>query len=284
MEKPIGKRSFGSTGIQMTCVGLGGEGILRSHGKTSAAGELIDSAAGQGIGYFDSAHAYAGSQGYYGDFWRKNTQLRSHIFQTSKSASRDKKKAFSELDNSLKTMGLDYLDLWQIHDVRSQDDLQAIESPGGALEAFFEAKEQGKVRYVGVSGHVDPDILTQAVRKWAVDTVLMPVNPVEGVLGGFLETTLPAAHDKGLAVIAMKVLGASRYLAPENGITAEILIKYALSYDISLAIVGCSTPREVMTLARVGRNFTPLSLQERQEVEAAFRPHAQKLAFYRNWG
>ncbi len=283
MEKLVSKRNFGQTGLQLTCVGLGGEGILRTYGKENAAKEVIDTAASQGIGYFDSAQAYAGSQAYLGDFWRENARLRQGIFQTSKSATRDKKGALSDLDSSLKTMGIEYLDLWQIHDLRNQADLQSIESPGGALEAFLEAKEKGKVRFIGVTGHQNPDILTQAVQRWPVDSVLMPVNPVEGVLGGFLDTTLQAALNKGLAVIAMKVLGASHYLSSKAGITPELLIKYALSQDISLAIVGCSTPQEVMTLAQVGRTFSPLSPKEQGEIEGIFRPNALELAYYRSW-
>ena len=75
------------------------------------------------------------------------------------------------------------------------------------MEAFLEARKKGKVRFIGVTGHQNSDILTQAVQRWPVDTVLMPVNPVEEALGGFLDTTLPAALDKVLAVIAMKVMG-----------------------------------------------------------------------------
>ena len=281
MEKFITQRTFGQTGLQLTCVGLGGEGILRTYDKEEAAKDVIDAAVNQGIAYFDSARAYAGSQAYFGQFWRENPKLRQTIFQTSKSASRDKKGALADLDDSLETMGIEYLDLWQMHDVRTEADLQAIESPGGALEAFLEAKEAGKVRFIGVTGHQDPAILTEAVRRWPVDTVLMPVNPVEGVMGGFLDNTLPAAVEKGLAVIAMKVLGASHYLAPEAGITPELLLRYALSHDISLAIVGCSTPGEVTTLAQVGRTFSPLSAHERQELEGIFRPMAKKLAYYR---
>jgi predicted aldo/keto reductase-like oxidoreductase len=284
LEKLISKRAFGKTGLELTCVGLGGEGILRTHDRESAAKDVIDTAAGQGIGYFDSARAYDGSQSYFGEFWRENTKLRPNIFQTSKSASRDKKGSLADLDNSLETMGIEYLDLWQIHDVRTEADLHSIEAPGGALEAFIEAKEKGKVRYIGVSGHQDPGILTQALRRWPVDTVLMPVNPVEGVIGGFLDITLPAALDKGLAVIAMKVLGASHYLAPEAGITPELLIRYALSHQISLAIVGCSTPQEVITLSRVGQTFSPLSQKERQDMEEVFRPSAKRLAYYRGRG
>lgn len=281
MENSIDKREFGRTGLQLTCVGLGGEGVLRTYGKDEAAQDVIESAAREGIGYFDSARAYADSQAYFGHFWRKNMTLRQAVFQTSKSASRDKKGALSDLDDSLRVMGLDYLDLWQIHDIRTQSELEALESPGGALEAFIEAKEKGKARFIGVTGHHDPAILTSAVERWPVDTVLMPVNPVEGVIGGFLDGTLPAARQKGLAVIGMKVLGASHYLFPDRGITAEILLRYALSHDLSLIIVGCSTPREVHELSQVGRNFTPLSPKEKEDLENIFRPVAAKLTYYR---
>ncbi len=283
MQKTIATRPFGRTGQEVTCVGLGGEGILRTYNREIEAREVIAAAAGEGITYFDSAQAYAGSQGYLGSFWRENGELRRHIFQASKSARRDKNGALADLDNSLQTMGLAYLDLWQIHDLRTEADLLALESPGGALEAFVEAREKGLVRFIGITGHQDPHILTQALTRWPVDAVLLPVNPVEGVIGGFLDQTLPAALDRGLAVIAMKVLGGAHYLAPEAGVTAELLIRYALSHAVSLVIVGCSTPREVSTLARAGRDFSPLSVQERQELEAAFRPFASRLAYYRHW-
>ena len=281
MAMSIDKRIFGRTGLQVTCVGLGGEGILRTYGREGSAKEVIATAASQGITYFDSARAYAGSQAYFGNFWRENANLRQAVFQTSKSASRDKRGALADLEDSLSTMGVEYLDLWQIHDVRTPGDLKLIESSGGALEAFLEAKETGKARFIGVTGHQDPSILTRAINRWPVDAVLLPVNPVEGVMGGFLDETLPAALNKGIAVIAMKVLGASHYIAPEAGITPELLLRYALSHDVSLAIVGCSTPEEVMTLAGAGRNFIPLTPPERQDIEGVFRPVATKLAYYR---
>jgi len=279
--KPIDQRSFGRTGRQVTCVGLGGEGVLRTHGKESAAREVIHSAVQQGIGYFDTAVAYAGSQGYYGHYWREQKALRERIFHTSKSARRDKKGALTELDQTLSTLGMAYLDLWQIHDVRTRADLSRIEAPGGALEAFLEAKENGKTRYIGVTGHHDPAVLTEAVQRWPVDVVLLPINPVEEILGGFMDGTLTAAREKGLAVVAMKILGASHYLAPAAGITAERLIRYALSHDVDVAIVGCSSSQEVETLAQAGSPFTPLSPEERHDIVQAFQPVARKLAYYR---
>lgn len=275
------KRRFGRSLHEVSIVGLGGEGILRTHGRDRAATDVIESAIEEGITYFDSARAYDGSEGYYGRVWRTRPADRKRVFQASKSAMRDKREALLELEQTLSNMGIEALDLWQIHDVRTRDDIRAIEGAGGALEAFVQAKEQGKIRFIGVTGHHDPAVLTQAVRDWPVDSVMMPVNPVEGVLGGFLDQTLPAAREKGVAVIGMKVLGASHYLFPGSGVTSERLIRFALSQPITVAIVGCSTPAHVATLAGTGRSLSPLSSKEQQALLDAFRPHASRLGFYR---
>jgi aryl-alcohol dehydrogenase-like predicted oxidoreductase len=262
-------------------VGLGGEGVLRTHGRTAEARDVISEAIDQGIAYFDSAHVYADSELYYGSVWRERPQTRSRIFQASKSASRDKTGALKDLQSTLERMGTDYLDLWQIHDVRTPRDLEAISGPGGALGAFVEAKSSGKVRYIGVTGHHDPDILTRAVQTWPVDAVMMPVNPVEVVLGGFLTATLPAARKKEITVIGMKVLGGSHYLHPRLAIPPQVLIQFALSCDVTVAIVGCSTRQEVKTLAETGRETVPLSKDDQVRVIERFKPVARQLAFYR---
>ena len=280
-HKSIDTRKFGSTQQDVTRTGLGGEGVLRTHGRIREAREVIQEAIDQGINYFDSARVYADSELYYGYIWKEHPEMRAKIFQTSKSASRDKTRALADLEQTLDRLHTDYLDLWQIHDVRTPRDLDLISAPGGALEAFVEAKSSGKVRYIGVTGHHDPKILTQAVRTWPVDAVMMPVNPVEGILAGFLTETLPAARKKGLAVIGMKVLGAAHYLLPRTRITAERLIRYALSFDIDLAIVGCSTPSEVRTLATTGAMGKPLSQNDQRYLLSVFKPVARRLAYYR---
>jgi predicted aldo/keto reductase-like oxidoreductase len=262
-------------------VGLGGEGILRTYGRASEARQVIHEAIDQGITYFDSAHVYADSEIYYGSVWREQPETRSRVFQTSKSASRERGTALADLESTLERLGTSYLDLWQIHDVRTEEDLEAIGGPGGALEAFVEAKSNGQVRFVGVTGHHDPAILTKAVQAWPVDAVMMPVNPVEEIFGGFLTSTLSEAKKKGLAVIGMKILGASHYIHPKLGITPELLIRFALSYDITVAIVGCSNVAEVRTLADVGRNSKPLSEEEKLRLIQEFKPYARRLASYR---
>ena len=280
-HKPLDNRNFGSTNQKVIRTGLGGEGVLRTQGRNREAREVIQEAIEQGIHYFDSARVYADSELYYGHVWKEHPEIRSKIFQASKSASRDRTTAMADLEQSLHRLQTDYLDLWQIHDVRTSQDLAMISATGGALEAFIEAKAAGKVRFIGVTGHHDPMILTQAVRSWPVDTVMMPVNPVEGILGGFLTETLPAARKKDVAVIGMKVLGAAHYLLPHSRITAESLIRYALSFDIDVAIVGCSTPAEVITLSTAGRKAKPLAENEQRALLSAFKPMARRLAYYR---
>jgi aryl-alcohol dehydrogenase-like predicted oxidoreductase len=280
-NNPIKTNPFGATGRVVTRVGLGGEGVLRTTGRFREAGAVITAAAEQGITYFDSARVYSDSELYLGGIWKQDPEKRRSIFQSSKSASRDKKGARKDLEESLERLETDYLDLWQIHDVRTPKELDKISGPGGALEAFVDAKEEGKTRFIGVTGHHDPDVLARAVREWPVDSVMIPVNPVEEIIGGFLTRTLPAALDRKIAVIAMKVFGGGNYVAPHLGVTPELLLRYVLGKPVTLAIVGCSSVSEVEFLAEGGRSAKPLENPELKKLLAPFRENARQLAFYR---
>jgi hypothetical protein len=114
-----------------------------------------------------------------------------------------------------------------------------------------------------------------------VDTVFLPVNPIEAILGGFVDSVLSSAIDCGRAVIGMNLLGGSHCISQKADITPKLLMRYALSNDINTAIVGCSTPQEVQMLARVGNDFKPMNSEEQMALEDIFRPHARRLAFYR---
>lgn len=281
MADGIPQNIFADGRIKVTAVGLGGEGILRTSGRTPHARKVIQEAISRGITYFDSAQAYQDSEIYLGTIWKENPAARQMVFQASKSAQRNKAGALAELENTLKRLHTDYLDLWQIHDIRSRRDIDAVSGPGGALEAFVEAKKAGKVRYIGVTGHHDPKILARAVAEWPVDSVMLPVNPVEELLGGFLTTTMSEARRKKIAVIGMKILGASHYILPKYDISADLLIRYALSHDITVGIVGCATPDEVRVLTSAGGSGKKLSSSEKESLLKVFKPYARKLAFYR---
>jgi aryl-alcohol dehydrogenase-like predicted oxidoreductase len=281
MSESISETFFGVNNQRVTTVGLGGEGILRTTDRMPHARKVILEALDRGITYFDSAPAYSDSEIYLGKVWQEKPAARQNIFQTSKSTKRDKAGALAELEKSLRRLHTDYLDLWQIHDLRTKRDFEVIAGPGGALEAFIDAKKAGKVRNIGVTGHFDPNILAKAVREWPVDSVMLPVNPVEELIGGFLTLTMAEAQIKDIAVIGMKVLGASHYILPKYNITAELLIRYAGSHNITVAIVGCTSPDEVQTLAAAGMSKRTITSSEKERMLDVFKPYQHKLAFYR---
>jgi aryl-alcohol dehydrogenase-like predicted oxidoreductase len=262
-------------------IGLGGEGILRTEGKSPEALAMLSAAYRGGIRYFDSAPAYAGSERYLGEFWTRNPEWKIDSLQAGKSAQRDEAGALAELDRTLARTARDSLGLWQIHDVRDRDDIRRIEGQHGALKAFIHARDTGRVQGIGVTGHHDPAMLLHAVTHWDVDAVLLPVNPVEAVIGGFLDRVIPAARERGIGVIGMKTLGAGNFIFPDAGITPADLIRFALAQDTDLVIVGCSSPGEAEQLARAERELLPLGEDEEARLLETFRPYAERLAFYR---
>ncbi len=262
-------------------VGLGGEGVLRTEGRDPDAQAMLEAAFESGIRYFDSAPAYADSERYYGRFWTQHPQRKALVFQTSKSAHRDAKGASADLSKTLSRLGRDHIDLWQIHDLRDKNEIRAIEAKGGALEAFYQARETGTARGIGVTGHHDPSILRHTVENWDIDSVLLPVNPIEAVIGGFLDRVIPAARERGIGIIGMKTLGAGNFIQPEAGLLPSSLMRFALAQDVDLVIVGCSTPEEARFLARIEKDFPPMGEEEKTRLVDTVRPFAERLAYYR---
>jgi aryl-alcohol dehydrogenase-like predicted oxidoreductase len=261
--------------------GLGGEGVLRTKGRTQDALAMLNAAYEAGIRYFDSAPAYAGSERYYGLFWDQHPERKELAFQTSKSAQRSAKGAYEDLKRTLARMDRDHLGLWQIHDIRDTSDISEIEGSGGALKAFYEARETGVVRGIGVTGHHDPSVLLHAVTHWDIDSVLLPVNPVESVIGGFIDKVIPAARERDIGVIGMKTLGAGNFIHTEAGLSPKNLIRFALAQDVDLVIVGCSTADEARFLASSGSWALPMKEPEQTLLIETVRPYAHRLAYYR---
>jgi len=140
---------------------------------------------------------------------------------------------------------------------------------------------RGRYEASGLTGHHDPAVLLHAVSHWDIDSVLLPVSPVESAIGGFLDRVIPAARERGIGVIGMKTMGAGNYIHPKYGLTPENLIRFALSQDVDLVIVGCSTPEEARLLARTGNNDFPMDAEEQNRLVETVRPYADRLAFYR---
>ena len=174
------ERTLGRTGARVLPVSLGGEGILRTTGRAREAVPVILEALRLGVRYCDTAPAYQQSQDYYGEAFRAaGAGARDRVFLASKTHERSRDRALRLLDDSLRRLGTDRLDLWQMHDLRELDEVDALCRRDGALQAAAEAKADGRVRFVGLTGHHDPRILLEAMRRFAFDSVLVAINPAD---------------------------------------------------------------------------------------------------------
>ena len=260
-------RPLGRTGFEVSPVSLGGEGILRTHGQFDDAVPMILEALACGVRYCDTAPAYAQSQDYYGEAFRQaGSGARERLWVASKTHERDRDGSLRLLDQSLRRIGTDHLDVWQLHDLRDADDLREIFGPRGSLEAAVLAKADGRVRHIGITGHHDPTILVEALRRHPFDTVLCPINPADPQRLPFVSTVVAEARARGVGVIAMKVVGRGR-LITEGVATAEELIRYAASIA-DTAIIGCSSPAEVRENFLAGARFIPMTHEEQRGLEA----------------
>ncbi|AUX42886.1 aldo/keto reductase [Sorangium cellulosum] len=266
-------RTLGRTGALVEAVSLGGEGILRTTGRPREAVPVILEALRLGVRYCDTAPAYQQSQDYYGEAFRAaGPKAREQVFLASKTHARDRDGALRLLDDSLRRLGTDHLDLWQLHDLRERDELDAVFGKGGAIEAVEQARADGRVRHVGITGHHDPEILVEAMRRYPVDTVLCAINPADPARLPFLTTVVQEARQRGVGVIGMKIMAAGRLLQDRAATPAE-LIRYAASHADTV-IIGCSSIAEVRENLGARSLPFPMPPAERAALEARVAPRA----------
>lgn len=274
----LSTRPLGRTGEQVTIFGLGGEGVLRTHGRMAESVAVIHRALDLGVNYYDSAPAYAGCLDYLGEGLAGR---RNRVFVASKTHDRSRDGSLRLLDDTLARLRTDHLELWQLHDLRTMRDLDQIFGKGGAMEALLEAREAGRVRYLGITGHHDPAILQEAMRRFAFDTVLVALNAADRHRLSFIETVLPDANANGLGIIAMKVYGAGTLVGP-HGLSSDEALSYALTLDgVSTAIIGCRTPAEVEENVRIAMQFASLSDDEMMSLEQRTKKHAATFASFK---
>lgn len=273
------RRLLGKTGQEVTLFGLGGEGVLRTDGRHKEAAAVIQRALDQGVNYCDTSPVYASSMDYYGATLRER---RKQIILASKTHERTRDASLRLLDASLRRVRTDHLDLWQLHDLRTMDQVERIFAKGGAIEALIEAREQKRVRFLGLTGHHDPVILLEAMRRFDFDTVLVALNAADIHNQSFIRIVLPEAQRRGMGVIGMKVCAGGKLLG-----TGQLLADEALGYVLSLpgvshVIVGCKTPGEVDDNARIAREFTPFTADHMHELEERTRQNAASFCYYKS--
>ena len=175
----------------------------------------------------------------------------------------------------------DYLDLWQLHDLRTKADLNQIFARDGALRALVQAREEGRVRFLGLTGHQSPAILLEAMRRFDFDTVLVALNAADVHRLSFIREVLPEACRRGMGVIGMKVYSQGRLLG-EGGLSAADAMGYVLSLQgVSTVIIGCRTPAEVEDNVRIVRQFVPFERSRMLGLEARTLSNAEKFTYYK---
>lgn len=263
----VPKKPLGHTGVQVSAMGLGGY-HLGSAETDQAANEIVAKALDHGVDFFDNAWEYHDglSEERLGKALRGKRD-RAFVMTKVCTHGRDKKIAIRMLEESLRRLQTDHLDLWQIHEVVYDNDPDLIFAPNGAADALLAAKQQGKVRFIGFTGHKDPEIhLKMLSHEFPFDTVQMPLNCCDATFRSFETHVLPEATRRGIAALGMKSLGGSGELVRHGAVTAEQGLRYAMSLPVATTISGVDTMQVLDQNLKVAVNFEPLDAAAMQTL------------------
>ena len=267
----VPKRKLGKTGLEVSILGLGGAKIGNlDDGKQAIA--VVRRCFDLGINYFDTAAAgaYGLSQTRYGVALKG---WRDKIVLSTKTRHRTLSQAQLDLDQSLSNLKTDYLDLYQVHNVMNEEDIEFIFARNGVMEMIERARKAGKIRHVGVTGHTTPAVLNKILGLYDFATVLMPLSAADGGNGqkSFEKETMPVARAKGVGVIAMKTLGAGTLLQKKVATVSECL-RYTWSLPVATAIVGVDEIAHVESNVALAATARPMVAWEQEELRQ--RTHA----------
>ena len=263
----IPRKPLGKTGEQVSIIGLGGYhlGTMRS---LDDAVRLVQEAVDAGVTFFDNAWEYNDHRS---EEWmgRALQGRRDKVFLMTKVCThgRDKKVAMQQLEESLKRLRTDHLDLWQVHEVVYENDPDLHFAKGGVIEALDEAKKQGKVRFVGFTGHKNPAIhLKMLAHNYPFDTVQMPLNCFDGTYRSFEQQVLPELERRGIAALGMKSLGGDGQPILHGVVGAEEALRYAMSLPVATTISGIDSLAVLRQNLTIARGFKPMTPEEMQAL------------------
>ena len=260
---PIPRRPLGREGVMVSAIGVGGH-HLGDLPDVETAVELVHEAIDAGITFFDNCWEYYNGKT---EEWlgRALRGKRSRVFLMTKVCThgRDQAVAMRMLEESLRRLQTDHLDLWQIHGVCFDDDPELAYRKGGVIEALDRAKQQGKVRFVGFTGHKHPRIhLDMITRGFAFDTVQMPLNCFNATFLSFERQVVPEALRRGIAPIGMKSLGGTAEMIARGAVTHAEALRYAMSLPVLTTVAGMSSIDVLRRDLLVARGLTPMTAAE----------------------
>jgi aryl-alcohol dehydrogenase-like predicted oxidoreductase len=262
----VPKRSLGRTGEQVSMLGLGGFHIGKPKLSDAEATRIIHAAIDAGLNFLDNSWDYndGASEIRVGKALKQG--YRAKAFVMTKLDGRTKEEAAKQLDESLRRLQVDRIDLLQHHEIIRFEDADRIFAEGGAMEAFLDARRAGKIRYIGFTGHKDPHIHLYMLEKakahnFHFDTVQMPLNLMDAHFRSFGKTVLPVLVAEGIGVLGMKSMG-DGMLLKSNTVAPADYLRYALSLPTSVVITGIDSMEILDQALDVARNFRPLTEAE----------------------
>jgi aryl-alcohol dehydrogenase-like predicted oxidoreductase len=273
-------RPLGRTGHDVKIYSLGGQATLEQPDKDAEAEQIINRAIDLGINYIDTAAAYGRgiSQTYIG---RVMKTRRKEVYLATKTGKRDYDSAMKQLDESLKLLQTDHLDAWQMHNVRTQEDLDGIFAKDGVLKAMQKARDEKIVRFIGITGHHDPLILKKAIEQFPYDTILMALNAADKHHASFIDTLLPVAVEKKMGIIAMKIPARGRIFR-DTGITSmQQALSYVLTLPVSTTIVGVNDVKQLADNVKIAADFNPLKKEEMAKLEDLTKPYYADASWFK---
>lgn len=276
-------RLLGKTGESVTMLGVGGYHI----GWTTEndARETIEAALAGGVRFFDTAESYGKgtSEARYGKYL--TPKYRDQVFLMTKTTGKDAKTVQRHLDESLKRLKTDYLDLWQVHSIKDPNDVDSrIEN--GVLDVFEQAKQSGKVRYIGFTGHANPKALLRILQRTEqndiFDTCQMPVNVLDPSYYSFISSVIPVIQKRNIALLAMKTLADGRFFSQKKKLdklqwqtndplvpdylTIKEALYFAWSLPVSVLITGAENALLMKEKIKFAKNFSELDTVQREQL------------------
>jgi hypothetical protein len=279
-DRPMPQRLLGRTGRRVGIFSLGGQGGLEVKQKLqSDLVQMVRRAYELGVNYFDTSPVYGPSEEYYGEAL---SDVRDDIFLATKTHERTRDKSLRLLEKSFKRLRTDYVDLWQLHNIASVDEVDEVTKKGGVLEALTEMWDQGAVKFIGFTGHESPAPLLELARRFQFDTVLCAVNAADRhVKPSFIETLLPEANEQGLGIIGMKVFAQGYVFHPEGITTAREALTYAMSLSLSTVIAGCDSVEQLEENVAIAKSFVPQSNDQLSQTERKTTGYVERAQFFR---
>ena len=267
----IPRRKLGRTGEQVSCIGLGGAHIGRQKQEAESL-RIIRRALDGGINFLDNCWDYNDGQSEERMGKALQDGYRQKAFLMTKIDGRDKKTAAAQIDESLRRLRTDHLDLLQLHEIIHANDPQRSFAEGGAIEAMREAQKAGKARFLGFTGHKSPDMhlsMLEAAKQhgFRFDAVQMPLNVLDAHFDSFEKRVLPVLVQEEIAVLGMKPLGGS-FILQSKTVSAPDCLRYALSLPASVVITGMDSLERVEQAFKVARDFKPLTEKQLQGLLA----------------